>query len=87
MEINHFLTNPPILAYPDFSATFILDTDASDLGIGSVLSQKGKDELEHPIAYYSQGFNKHEKNYSVTRTELLAAIESMEHFKCYLYGQ
>ena len=59
-EIKHFLTNPPILAYPDFSATFILDTDASDLGIGAVLSQKGKDDLENPIAYYSRGFNKHE---------------------------
>ena len=87
MEIKHFLTNPPILAYPYFSATFILDTDASDLGFGAVLSQKGKDELEYPIAYYSRGFNKHEKNYSFTRKELLAAIESMENFKCYLYGR
>ena len=60
-EIKHFLTNPPILAYPDFSAIFILDTDASDLGVGAVLSQKGKDDLEHAIAYYSRGFNKHEK--------------------------
>ena len=86
-EIKHFLTNPPILAYPDFFATFILDTDASDFGIGAVLSQKGKDESENPIAYYSRGFNKHEQNYSVTRKELLAAIESMKHFKCYLYGK
>ena len=86
-EIKHFFTNPPILAYPDFFASFILDTDASDIGICLVLSQKGKDELEHSIAYYSRGFNKHENNYSVTRKELLASIESMEHFKCYLYGK
>ena len=86
-EILHFLTNPPILAYPYFSATFILDTDASHLGIGDVLLQKGKDELEHPIAYYSQGFYKHEIIYYVTRKELLAAIESMEHITCYLYGK
>ena len=51
------------------------------------MSQKGKDDLEHPIAYYSRGLNKHEQNYSVTRKELLAAIESMEHYKCYLYGR
>ena len=51
-EIKHFLTNPPILAYTDFSATFILDTDASDLGVVAVLSQKGKDDLEHPIAFF-----------------------------------
>ena len=86
-EIKHFLTNLPILAYPDFSVTFMLDTDASDLGIGAVLSQKGKDELENPIEYYSRGFNKHENTYSVTRKELLAAIDSMEHFKCYLHGK
>ena len=86
-EIKHFLTNPPILAYPDFFATFILHTDASDLGIGAVLSQKCKDELEHFIAYYSRGVNKHETNYSAIRKELLAAIESMEHFKWYLCGK
>ena len=60
-EIKYFLTNTPILACLDFSAIFILDTDASDLGVGAVLSQKGKDDSEHPIAYYSRGFNKHEK--------------------------
>ena len=60
-KIKHFLTNPPILVYPDFSASCILDTDASDLGVGAVLSQKKKDDLEHPIAYYSQGLNKHVK--------------------------
>ena len=86
-EIKHFLTNQPILAYPDFSATFILDTNASDLGVGAVLSQKSEDDLEHPIAYYSRGLNKHENNYLVTRKKLLAAIESMEHYKCYYYGR
>ena len=77
-KIKHFFTNPPILAYPNFSVTFILDTNASDLGIGAVLSQKGQDELEHSIAYYSRQFNKHYKHYSVTRKELLVAIESMD---------
>ena len=52
-----------------------------------MLSQNIKDQLEHPIAYYSRKLNKYENNYSVTRKELLAAIESMEHFKCYLYGR
>ena len=56
-----FYTNSQILAYPDFSATFILDTDASNLGVCEVYFQKCKDDSEHTIAYYSRGFNKHEK--------------------------
>ena len=59
-KIKHFLNNPQILAYPDFSATFILDTDASDLGVCAVLSQKGNVYLKHPIAYYSRKLSKHE---------------------------
>ena len=47
------LTSTPIMTYPDFSKRFILATDASDWGIGAVLSQKDKENLEHPIAYAS----------------------------------
>ena len=86
-NIKKRLCNPPILTYPDFNKPFILDTDVSDQGIGAVLSQQDVDGQEHPIAYYSRGINKHEKNYSITRKELLAAIDSAEHFRCYLYGR
>jgi hypothetical protein len=86
-KLRKLLASAPILAYPDFSKPFILDTDASDNGIGAVLSQVGVDMLEHPLAYFSRTLNKHERNYSVTRKELLAAITAIEHFKCYLYGR
>ena len=44
-ELKRELTNHPILAYPDFNKKFILDTDASDYGIGGVLSQvEGNEE-------------------------------------------
>ena len=79
--------NAPILIYPNFSVSFILDCDASDKGIGALLSQLGKDQLEHPIAYFSRTLGRHERNYSITRKELLAAIECIEHFRCYLYGR
>ena len=39
------LSSSPILSYPDFTKPFILDTDASDKGIGAVLSQIGTDKL------------------------------------------
>ena len=86
-ELKSRLVKAPILVYPNFSIPFILDTDASDKGIGAVLFQLGPDQLEHPLAYFSRTLNKHERNYSITRKELLAAIDAIEHFKCYLYGR
>ena len=76
------LANAPILIYRNFNLPFLLDSDASDKGNGAVLSQLGKDQLEHPVAYFSRTLGKHERNYSITRKELLAAIEGIKHFRC-----
>ena len=46
------LVNPPILTFPDEGGVFILDTDASSLAVGAVLSQK-QEGIEKVIAYYS----------------------------------
>ena len=86
-ELRTRLANAPILIYPDFSVPYFLDFDASDKGIGAVLSQIGKDQHEHPIGYFTRTLGKHERNYLITRKELLAAIEGIEHFRCYLYGR
>ncbi|KAK3083081.1 hypothetical protein FSP39_013432 [Pinctada imbricata] len=80
------LTNSPILAYPDFREPFILDTDASEFGIGAVLSQKINRE-EKVIAYASRVLSKSEKRYCVTRKELLAVVTYVKHFRHYLYGR
>ena len=80
------LMTSPILAYPDHSGEFFLDTDASDFGIGAVLSQV-KDGSEHVIAYASRALKKEEKNYCVTRKELLAVVFFVRYFRPYLYGR
>ena len=80
------LCSPPVLAFPDFSQPFILDTDASGTAIGAVLSQV-QDGKERVIAYASRTFSPAERNYSVTRRELLAVIHFVQHFKTYLYGK
>ena len=66
--------------------TWILDTDASDVAVGAVLSQI-QNGIERPIAYYSRTLQPAERNYCVTRRELLAIKDGVRAFKRYLYGQ
>ena len=85
-QLKEHLTSSPILAYPDEKSVFILDTDASDAAIGSVLSQ-AQDNTERVIAYASRTLSKAERKYCVTRKELLAVVNFVKHFKHYLYGR
>ncbi|UYV73615.1 K02A2.6-like [Cordylochernes scorpioides] len=80
------LCSSPILAYPQPGTNFILDTDASNLGIRAVLSQV-QDEDERVIEFFSRVLTKVERNYCATRKELLAIVKAVEHFHKYLYGQ
>lgn len=86
-ELKRKLVTAPILVFPDFSRPFILDTDASDFGMGAVLSQEHEDRSEHVIAYASKTLSKAERKYCVTRKELLAVVTSIHHFRPYLLGQ
>lgn len=81
------LTSAPILVYPDEKRAFILDSDASNFAIGSVLSQVTEGSTqEKVVAYFSKALSKTERNYCVTRKELLAIVLSIKHFHHYLYG-
>ena len=84
-KLKTLLSIAPVLAYPDFTAEFILDTDSSNHGIRAVLSQL-KDGVEHPVAYASRTLTKAERNYCVTRKELLAVVEFVKQFRRYLQG-
>lgn len=76
----------PVLAYPDPKKPFILDTDASDVGIGAVLSQEC-DGLERVVAYASRALTKQERKYATTKKELLSMVTFTKHFKHYLLGR
>ncbi|KAK3086715.1 hypothetical protein FSP39_022396 [Pinctada imbricata] len=82
--LRHALMSAPILVNPDFSRSFILDTDASDLSIGAVLSQNINGE-EKVCAYASRSLSKTERKYCVTRKELLAVIHFVKHFRHILW--
>lgn len=79
------LSSPPVLQYPNFSQenTFILQTDASGIAIGSVLCNSDG----RPVAYASRSLNKAEINYPTIEKELLSIVWSVKHFRPYLYGR
>ena len=80
------LVSSPNLAFPDCSKPFLLNTDASDSGIGAVLSQIQDDGTERVVAYASRVLSKPERRYCVTRRELLAVVILIQHFGPYLLG-
>ena len=84
-SLKQALTTAPVLGYPIPGEQYLLDTDASDVGIGAVLSQV-QGGMERPVAYYSRVLSRPEKQYCTTRKELLAVVKSIHHFRPYLYG-
>jgi hypothetical protein len=79
-KIKDALVSAPVLSSPDFSKPFVIQTHASDTGLGAVLTQElGGDE--RVIAYASRSLTKAERNYSVTEREYLAVLFALEKFR------
>ena len=85
-QLKQLLINAPVLAFPDFTKGFILETDASGVGLCAILAQGDKDGIIHPIAYASRALQQYEKNYAVTELEALGIVWAIKHFHHYLYG-
>ena len=75
-----------VLAYPDPSKEYLLETDASKLGLGAVLSQKQSHGRYHPIAFGSRALHGVEVHYHSTKLEFLAMKWLIKHFQTYLLG-
>ena len=71
---------------PDVDREFVLQTDASDVGIGAVLMQKYDGTL-FPVSYASRKLLPRERNYSVVERECLALVWAVEKFHVLLYGK
>jgi transposase InsO family protein len=85
-EIKRILSSEPILKLPDLSKEFILQTDASNIGIGACLMQE-YDGMRHPVRYASKKLLAREQNYSVGEREALAIVWAVSKFHQFIYGQ
>ena len=80
-------TTSPVLIHPDRDLQFIVEVDASDVGIGAVLSQRSpNDQRVHPCAFFSCKLDPAERNYDVGNRELLAVIRALEEWRHWLEG-
>lgn len=84
-KLKQHLVSAPILTCPDFNLPFIVETDASDYGLGAVLVQK-QDGEDKVICYLSRSLTKSERKLSTTEKELMAIIFAVEKLRPYLQG-
>ena len=79
-------TEKPVLAMPDQTKEFQIETDASKYASGGVLSQIGTDGLRHPCAFISQSFSAAEQSYGIEERELLAILRALDQWGHYVIG-
>jgi hypothetical protein len=76
------LIEASLLRTPDERLPYEVVTDASDLGLGGMLLQKG-----HPVAFESRKLNSAELNYQTTKKEMLAVVHALRVWRCFLEGE
>ncbi|KAF7640814.1 hypothetical protein LDENG_00012300, partial [Lucifuga dentata] len=80
-------TSSPILQMPEPDRQFVVEVDASDVGVGAVLSQcSAADQKLHPCAFFSRCLTPAERNYDIGNRELLAVKLVLEEWRHWLEG-
>ncbi|GFX77866.1 retrovirus-related Pol polyprotein from transposon 17.6 [Trichonephila clavipes] len=85
-ELKGKLIDKPVLYAPNFEREFIVQTDASNAGMGAVLTQLNEQGEEHPILYLSKKFSEVEKRYCTTEKECASIVFAIKMLHYYLDG-
>jgi len=85
-EIQRDFNADVVLKLPDYSKRFLIDTDASDLGIGGVLSQLDEQGRERPVLFASRKLSPAELKWPIRDKEALAIIYALDCFRPYIWG-
>ena len=87
LDLKKRFVSAPILVQPDPSLQFVVKADASDTGVGAILSQRSpSDHKLHPCAFFSRQLSPPERNYDVGNCELLAVKLALEEWRHWLEG-
>jgi len=82
-SLRHAFTSEPVLVHFDPAKPCFIEPDASKNALGAVCSQPDAQGVLHPLAFLSRSLTPPERNYHIHDTELLAAIEGLEHWRHY----
>ncbi|KAH9726475.1 hypothetical protein KPL70_008268 [Citrus sinensis] len=81
-SLKQAMVQAPVLKLPDFDSEFVIETDASNVGIGAVLMQQG-----HLVAYFSKKIGPKLKASSTYLKELHAIVQVVSKWRQYLLGR
>jgi hypothetical protein len=80
-RLKQVMSQPPLLALPNFTLPFVLETDACDTGLGALLMQESK-----PLADFSRALGPKNAAMSVYEKEALAILEALKKWRNYFLG-
>ena len=80
-QMKALVSSDALLAFPDHTKPFDVETDASNYQLRSVIQQQGR-----PITYYSRKLNSTQHNYTTLEKELLSIIQTFKEFWTILLG-
>ena len=78
-SLKEYLKDDTVMMGPDYSKPFLLQTDASKVGIGAVLSHLDVKKQDRPVAYFSRKLKRAEPNYATVEREYLAIVDGIKH--------